>query len=149
MNLAIKKDCFGVLLIYNAVLVSVVYQSESMIHIHVSTLLQILFPYRSFAECWVEFPTLYSRFLLIVIYSIYSTVHTSIPVSQFIPQPLYTLVITKFVSYICGYFVNSFNIFLDTTCKQYHNCLCLACFTHYESLWVHRCPCKWRYAILF
>ena len=33
-------------LIYNAVLVSAVQQSESVMHIHISTLFQILFPYR-------------------------------------------------------------------------------------------------------
>ena len=37
----------GVQLIYNVVLVSGVQQSESAIHIHISTLFQILFPYRS------------------------------------------------------------------------------------------------------
>ena len=34
--------------IYNVVLVSAVQQSESIIHIHISILFQILFPYRSF-----------------------------------------------------------------------------------------------------
>ena len=37
----------GVQLIYNVVLVSAVQQSESAIHTHISTLFQILFPYRS------------------------------------------------------------------------------------------------------
>ena len=37
----------GVQLIYNVVLVSVVQQSESVMHTHISTLFQILFPCRS------------------------------------------------------------------------------------------------------
>ena len=36
----------GVWLIYNVVLVSTIQQSESIIHIHISTLFQILFPNR-------------------------------------------------------------------------------------------------------
>ena len=37
----------GVYLIYNVVLVSSVHQSESVIHLHISTFFSILFPYRS------------------------------------------------------------------------------------------------------
>ena len=37
----------GVELTYNVVLVSGIQQSESVIHIHISILFQILFPYRS------------------------------------------------------------------------------------------------------
>ena len=43
-------------------------------------------------------------------------------------------------------------IFLDSACKWYHMTfvlLCLTCFTHYDSLWVHPCCCKWQYCILF
>ena len=42
-----KKIFIGVQLIYNVVLVSGVQQSESVIHIHISTLFKILFPHRS------------------------------------------------------------------------------------------------------
>ena len=42
-----KKNFIGVWLIYSIVLLSGVQQGESAIHIHVSTLFQILFPYRS------------------------------------------------------------------------------------------------------
>ena len=42
-----KLSFIGVQLIYNVALVSAVQQSESVIHIHISTLFQILFPYRS------------------------------------------------------------------------------------------------------
>ena len=48
-NCCILKKIFfftGLQLIYNVVLVSAVLQSESVIHIHISTLFQILFPYR-------------------------------------------------------------------------------------------------------
>ena len=40
-------DFIGMQFIYNVVLVSAVQQSESIIHIHISILFQILFPYRS------------------------------------------------------------------------------------------------------
>ena len=40
--------CIGVELIYNTVLVSGIQQSDSVIHIYVSILFQILFPFRSF-----------------------------------------------------------------------------------------------------
>ena len=43
----LKLIFIGVWLIYNVVLVSAVQQSESVIHIHISTLFQILFPSRS------------------------------------------------------------------------------------------------------
>ena len=46
-----------VCLIYSVVLVAAIEQSESVIHIHVSTLfLKILFPYRSLQS--IEFPVL-------------------------------------------------------------------------------------------
>ena len=46
-----------VCLIYSVVLVAAIEQSESVIHIHVSTLfLKILFPYRSVQS--IEFPVL-------------------------------------------------------------------------------------------
>ena len=43
----LKNFFIGEQLIYNAVLVLGVQQNESIIHIHISTLLKILFPYRS------------------------------------------------------------------------------------------------------
>ena len=41
------KNFTGVWLIYTVVLVSGVRQGESLVHIHISILFQILFPYRS------------------------------------------------------------------------------------------------------
>ena len=41
-----KLIFIGVQLIYNVVLVSAVQQSESVIHLHISILFQILFPHR-------------------------------------------------------------------------------------------------------
>ena len=97
-----KLSFIGVQLIYNVALVSAVQQSESVIHIHISTLFQILFPYRSlqsieqsslsYTEGSFFFPSLFiylfilSRFLL-VIYFIHISVYMSIPISQFIPPP--------------------------------------------------------------
>ena len=40
-----KKIFIGVELIYNVVLVSGIQQSESVLHIHLSSLFKILFPY--------------------------------------------------------------------------------------------------------
>ena len=51
-------------LIYNFVIISAVQQSDSVINVHTSSLLKILFPYRLITEYWVEFPMLYSRSLL-------------------------------------------------------------------------------------
>ena len=101
------KIFIGVELIYNVVLVSGIQQSESVTHI--STLFKILFPYRSL-EYRVEFPVLYSRFLL-VIYIIYSSVYMSIPISQFILIPLVTVgmfstFVTLFLSF--KYFLRPF-----------------------------------------
>ena len=60
---------------YNVLLVSIVQQSDSVIHMtytySIASLFQILFPYMSL-EYWVEFLVLYSRSLL-AIYLIYSS----------------------------------------------------------------------------
>ena len=56
----------GVQLIYNVVLVSGVWESESVIH--TSTFFQSLFPYRPLQS--IEFPGLYSRSLLFILYII-------------------------------------------------------------------------------
>ena len=45
------------------------------------------FPIYAITEYWVEFPVLYSRFLL-VIYFMCSSMYMSIPISQFIPCPI-------------------------------------------------------------
>ena len=51
-------------LIYNVVLVSGIQQSDSVIHIHIPILFQILFPFRLLQN--IEFPVLYSRSLLVI-----------------------------------------------------------------------------------
>ena len=61
-----------------------VQQSESAIHIHMSTLFWISFPPRSLQN--FEFPVLYNRFSLLT-YFIHSSVYMSTPISQFIPPP--------------------------------------------------------------
>ena len=65
-------------------LASGVQQSDSVTHIHISVLFQILFPFRLLQN--IEFPVLYSRSLL-VIYFKYGSVCMSIPNSQGIPPP--------------------------------------------------------------
>ena len=98
---------------YNVVLliVSGTQYSESVIHVHISTLSQVIPEY--------EFPVLYSQSLL-VFYCIYSSVYMSIP-SPSLSIPLY-LLITLFVLYICQLyfcFVDKFicTLLIDPTKK--------------------------------
>ena len=57
---------------------------KECVYIHVSTLFQILFPFRLLQNTEQSSLLLYSRSLL-VIYFIYSSVYMSVPISQFIP----------------------------------------------------------------
>ena len=57
-------------------LISNVQQSLSAMHIHASMLCQSYFPLR-FSQYWVEFPVLYSRFLLVICFK-YNSVFISI-----------------------------------------------------------------------
>ena len=71
---------------YSVLLVSGEQQGESVIHIHISSFFFLdSFPIQAITEYWVEFPALYSRFLL-VIYFIYRSVYMSVP------QPLWRTV---------------------------------------------------------
>ena len=80
----------------------------------------------------------YNRFLLVV-YFTYSSLYTSIPISQFIPPP-YRLVTIGFLHlwlYFC--FVTKFicTLFLVSTCKRHHMIfvfLCLTYLTQYANL---------------
>ena len=87
----------GVQLIYNVVLISGVQQSESVIHIHISTLFffQIVFPYRPLHS--IEFPVLYSRFLLVNLFYIQQCVYVSPSLPIYAPPCN-----RKFVFYICS-----------------------------------------------
>ena len=73
-------------MIYNIVLVSSVQQINSVIHIHISILFQILFPFRLLQDieqsslCYTVGPCWLSVFK-------YSSVYLLIPNSQFIPLP--------------------------------------------------------------
>ena len=92
-----KKECFlifkfifiGVQLIYNVVLVSAVQQSESVIHMHISTLFQILFPYRSLESieqsflCYTVGPYLLSILYIIVCICQSRSPNLSVPNSVF------------------------------------------------------------------
>ena len=101
------KIFIGVQLLYNIVLVSTVQHSESAIHIRISPLFWISFPFRS-PQSTEQFPVLYSRFSL-VIYCIHSinSVYMSISISQFIPP------LPPWYPYVCSL------------------CLCLYfCFVH-------------------
>ena len=52
-------------------LLSGIQLGDSVTYIHISILFQILNPYRllqNIIYCWVEFPVLYSGFLLIILY---------------------------------------------------------------------------------
>ena len=103
----IKKKFIGVQLIYNAVLLSDVWQSESVIHIHIFTFFFDSLPIMDITEYWVEFPVLYCSFLL-VIYFVYSNVYMSTSASKFILSPPLPPGNHKFVFCIC----NSVSLFL-------------------------------------
>ena len=72
-------------MINHVVLVSGVQQSDSVIHIHVSILFQILFPFRLLQN--MEQSSLCYTVSLLVIYFKYSSVYMSIPNSHFISSP--------------------------------------------------------------
>ena len=94
----------GVHLLYNVVLVSAVQQSELSICIYISPPSSISYPTflpRPIHLCLIEYqaelPILHKRFLLGICFT-HGSAHTSIPVSQFIPQPLLCL-------YVCFLFL--------------------------------------------
>ena len=80
------QNFIGIQLIYNVVLVSVIYQSESVIYIYIyiCTLFQIIFPYKPL-QSFCRVPCAIEQ---VLIYIIDGILHTSIPVSQVIPPPL-------------------------------------------------------------
>ena len=95
-----KKFFIGVYLIYNVVLVSGVQQSESVIHIHISTFLKILFPYRSLwsieksSLCYTVGPYELSVFYIVVFMCQSQSPNLSLPAT--VPPGNH-----KFVFYIC------------------------------------------------
>ena len=112
----------GVQLINSVVLVSGVQQSDSVIHIHVSILFQIIFPIRllqniepsslcyTVGPCWLSilfyflnFISLYSRFLLSILYILVYICQSQSPNSSHHhpPPPLSPLGVHMLVLYIC------------------------------------------------
>ena len=69
-------------MINNVVLVSGVQQSDSVIHIHVSILFQILFPPRLLQNIVLYGRSLLFIYFIFLIYFKYSSVYMSIPNSQ-------------------------------------------------------------------
>ena len=53
----------------NIVLVSAIWQSESVIHTHVPTLFLRFFPHVGHTEYWVEFPVQYNKYLLVIYFT--------------------------------------------------------------------------------
>ena len=114
----------GVELLYNVVLFYAVQWSESDIHIHISPLFWISFPFRSPQS--TEFPVPYGRYSLVICWEacfIHSSVYMSVPVSQFIIPPSLSLLHVS--SYVCSLnlrlcFANKFicTIFPDSTCMH-------------------------------
>ena len=96
----IFKIFIRVQLIYNVVLVSAVQQSESVIHIHISTLFQILFPYGSLQS--IEQSSLCSTaglYQLTILYIVVCICQSQPPNLSFpLPFPAGN---HKFVFYIC------------------------------------------------
>ena len=81
--------------------------------------------------CWVEFPGLYSRFL-IVIYFIYSSAYMSISISQFISPPFRVLVSLVLIFVLC------FGIFVLFIFFCWGMCACV-----YVYVCVYMCVCGW------
>ena len=106
----------GVQMLYNFVLVSDIQQSGSAIYIYILSFLDFL-PIQVTTEHSVEFSVLCSRFSLDIQF-IHSSVHMSIPFSQFIPPlflPCYLYICSLCLClYFC--FANEFIciIFLDS-----------------------------------
>ena len=99
-------------MLYNAVLVSAVQQSESAICIHISPL--FWFPSHSVTtENWVEFPVLYSRFSL-VIYFIHG-----INGLQIYVNPNFAIHLTP-LSLLVSIHLFSVAVSLFLICKKYH-----------------------------
>ena len=81
-------------------LVSDVQQSDSVIHMYISIVFQILFHYRLLQA--IEYSSMcYTAGLFLKIYFICSSVYLLIPNSQFIPFPPSPSVNCKFVFYVC------------------------------------------------
>ena len=82
------KNFIGIQLIYNVVLVSDVQHSKSVIHVCISTLSQILFPYRPLQNIEQSPCSIHRDYTVGPYQSIYficSTVYMSVQVSQLIP----------------------------------------------------------------
>ena len=90
----------------NVILISAVQQSDSVLHMYL--IFFKFFPHVVIAEYWAEFPVLYSRSLL-VIYSIYSSVHINPRVLIYL-HPSSSLVtvssFSKSVSFFCFALIN-------------------------------------------
>ena len=121
-------------------LVSGIQQSDSVIHIHVSILFQILFPFR-LLQSIEQSLVLYSRSLLVICF-IYGSGYLWIPNSQFIPHPLLSPLVTVsffsmsmslflFYKFICI-------IFLDSTYKWYHMIFVFLCLTISHNMIISR-----------
>ena len=83
--------------------------------------------------CWVDFPGLYSRFL-IVIYFIYSSAYMSISISQFLSPPFRVLVSLVLIFVLC------FGIFVLFIFFCWGMC---ACVYVYVCVCVCVCVCGW------
>ena len=105
-----KLIFIGIQLIYNVVLVSAVQQSESVIHIHISTLFKILFPYRSLQsieQCSLCYTV--GAYQLSILYVVVCICQSQSPnLSLPTPSPLVTI----------GLLSTSVTLFLF--CKQVH-----------------------------
>ena len=113
-------------MIYNSVIISALQQNDSVIHIHLSTLFQFLFPYR-LSQNIGESSLCYVAGVLLP-----SVIYTVVCICQTQTPPIYPSPTTvpfgnnMFVCEVWVYFcsVNKFIciifFFLDFTCKWYH-----------------------------
>ena len=96
----LMSNFVGVHLTYNVVFISDVQQSESVRHTYIHSF-SGSFPIWITTQYWLDFPVLYSRFVLLI-YFIYSRVYLLILTSQFIPplnvSPLVTINLVCFLT---------------------------------------------------
>ena len=141
-------------LIYNVVLVSAVQKRESAIHIHISPLFWISFPFRSpqsieqSSLCYKQVLISYLFYTQQCICQSQSPNHPTPPYPPWCPY----ICSLHLCLYVCFADMLICIIFLDSIYKRYYTIfvfLFLTYFTLYDSLQVHPRVCKWHSFVPF
>ena len=141
---------------YRQMLYHLSYQGspESVIHIHISTLFQIIFPYRSLQS--IEQSSLCYTLGPIQLFSLYTVLSICQSQSPNLSLPLFHPQVTISLFSIIHNTSSVLQISLSVPfLKILHIstiifvCLCLTYFTQYDNLQVHSCCYRWHYFALF